>query len=95
MNLRLSLKAYQIINDKIQFTEFGLHLYKFRDNEVKLYSELARHILINLNGLNLVQCVQDMQHAGEKVDLIKLREWLLERGIYFPRGGKHPSMMRL
>src|SRR5438309_1646565 len=33
--------------------------------------------------------------AGQDADLIKLREWLEERGIHFPRGGKHPSMMRL
>jgi site-specific DNA-methyltransferase (cytosine-N4-specific) len=36
-----------------------------------------------------------MVSAGVKVDLLKLREWLQERGIHFPRGGKHPSMMRL
>ena len=95
MNLRLSLKAYQIIDDDIQFTNLGALLYKCRDNVEKLYAELAKHILINLHGLTLVQCVQDMQAAGEQVNLIKLREWLQERGIHFPRGGKHPSMMRL
>jgi site-specific DNA-methyltransferase (cytosine-N4-specific) len=45
--------------------------------------------------MTLVQCVQDIIAAGEQVDLIKLREWLEERGVHFPRGGKHPSMMRL
>ena len=45
--------------------------------------------------MTLVQCVQDILAAGEDVDLIKLREWLEERGVHFPRGGKHPSMMRL
>lgn len=95
MNLRLALQAYQIINNDIQFTNLGLHLYQHRDNDEKLYTELAKHILVNLHGLTLVQCVQDMQAAGEKVDLIKLRQWLQERGIHFPRGGKHPSMMRL
>jgi len=89
------LNAYQIIDNDIQFTDFGSLLYKYRDNAEKLYAELAKHILINLHGLTLVQCVQDMQAAGEKVNLIKLREWLQERGIHFPRGGKHPSMMRL
>ncbi|MBD3308170.1 hypothetical protein GF339_17135 [candidate division KSB3 bacterium] len=95
MNLRLSLKAYQIIDDDIRFTDFGELLYRFRNESEKLYSELAKHILLKLHGLTLVQCVQDMEAAGEKVDLIKLREWLQERGIHFPRGGKHPSMMRL
>lgn len=46
-------------------------------------------------GVTLVQCVQDMHAAGEQVDLPKLREWLAERGIIFPRGGRHPSTMRL
>ncbi|MEI6390344.1 MAG: restriction endonuclease [Verrucomicrobiota bacterium] len=61
----------------------------------KLHSELARHILLNLHGMTVVQCVQDIVAAGEDVDLTKLREWLDERGVHFPRGGKHPSMMRL
>ncbi len=95
MNLRLSLKAYQIIDDDVRFTDFGAMLYSYRDDEERLYAELAKHILANLHGLTLIQCVQDMQAAGEKVTLIKLREWLQERGVHFPRGGKHPSMMRL
>jgi len=36
-----------------------------------------------------------MQISGESVTLIKLRSWLEERGIHFPSGGKHPSIMRL
>jgi hypothetical protein len=95
MNLRLSLKAYLIIDDNIQLTEFGQLLYRLRDEDKKLYPELAKHILLNLHGLTLVQCVQDMEASGEKIDLVKLRQWLEERGIHFPRGGKHPSMMRL
>lgn len=95
MNLRLSLKAYGIIDDTTHFTDFGLLLYEHRGNSEGLYAELAKHILLNLNGLTLIQCIRDMQVSGEKVDLVKLREWLQERGIHFPRGGKHPSMMRL
>lgn len=95
MNLRLGLKAYQIIDDDIRFTDFGELLYQLRDAGGKLYAELAKHILLNLHGLTLVQCIQDIEASGERVDLVKLREWLQERGIHFPRGGKHPSMMRL
>ncbi|MBN1877994.1 MAG: restriction endonuclease [Anaerolineae bacterium] len=95
MNLRLSLKAYHIIDDALLFTDFGESLYQRRDVGAELYAELAKHILLYLNGLILVQCVQDMQVSGQQVTLVKLREWLQERGINFPRGGKHPSMMRL
>lgn len=43
----------------------------------------------------MVQCIRDMTVAGEKVDLTTLREGLADRGVHFPKGGKHPSMMRL
>jgi len=94
-NTKLSMIAYELIDRDINFTDFGRHLYKIRNKEEELYTELGRHILLNLNGIILVQCVQDIQATAETVTLIKLREWLEERGIYFPRGGKHPSIMRL
>lgn len=94
-NTKLGMIAYGLIDRDANLTEFGRKLHELRDDETRLFAELARHILLNLNGIILVQCVQDIQAAGEPVDLIKLREWLAERGIHFPRGGKHPSMMRL
>lgn len=95
MNLRLSMKAYGIINNDLCLTDFGNWLYNIRNDTEILYQALAKHILVNLNGLTLVQCIQDMEAAGEKIDLVTLRHWLEKRGIHFPRGGKHPSMMRL
>ncbi len=94
-NTKLGMIAYGIIERDAKLTDFGHKLYESRNNLVKLHEELAKHILLNLHGMTLVQCVQDIVAAGEDVDLIKLREWLEERGIHFPRGGKHPSMMRL
>ena len=95
MNLRLSMKAYGIVDNEMNLTDFGNDLYNIRNAPETLYRSLSKHILLNLNGLTLVQCIQDMEAAGEKVDLVRLRHWLEERGIHFPRGGKHPSMMRL
>ncbi len=60
-----------------------------------MYTRLARHILLNLHGMTLVQCIRDMAGAGEQVNLTTLRQGLGERGIHYPSGGKHPSMMRL
>lgn len=94
-NTKLSMIAYGIIDRDANLTPLGEELYAIRDNSRALHEALARHILLNLHGMTLVQCVLDMQAAGEEVDLIKLREWLDERGIQFPRGGKHPSIMRL
>ena len=94
-NAKLGMIAYGLIDREAHLTEFGEKLYSLREDPDKLHAELARHILLNLHGMTLIQCVQDIQAAGETVDLVKLRAWLDERGIHFPRGGKHPSMMRL
>jgi site-specific DNA-methyltransferase (cytosine-N4-specific) len=94
-NCKLGLIAYGIIDRKANFTEFGQKLYEVRNDEGTLYHELARHILLNLNGMMLVQCIQDMTSAGEEVNLTTLREGLADRGVHYPPGGKHPSMMRL
>lgn len=94
-NCKLGMIAYGIIDREARFTPFGEKLYGLRDDERALYEELARHILLNLKGMTLVQCLQDMVAAGEEITLDTLRIALGERRVHFPRGGKHPSMMRL
>jgi site-specific DNA-methyltransferase (cytosine-N4-specific) len=94
-NTYLSMRAYGIIDSDVNFTDLGKQLYAIKDDEEQLYTVFARHILLNLHGITLIQCIQDMQAAGVDINLVDLRTWLLERGIVFPRGGKHPSIMRL
>lgn len=95
MNCRLGMKAYGLIDENANVTNFGHTLYSLKNNEPQLYEELARHILLNLKGMALIQCIRDMVSSGKVVTLVSLRHGLAERGIDFPRGGKHPSMMRL
>lgn len=94
-NCKLGLVAYQIIDREARFTPFGQLLFGLRHDETKLYDALAKHILLNLHGMNLVQCILDMTAAGEEVNLTTLRDGLAARGIHYPSGGKHPSIMRL
>ena len=94
-NCKLGMIAYGVIDRQARLTEFGRRLYDRRSKELELYAEMARHILLNLNGMTMVQCIQDMTVAGEEVNLTTLRDGLAARGIKFPPGGKHPSMMRL
>jgi len=94
-NCKLGLIAYGIIERSGCFTKFGRHLHDIRKNEQALYRSLARHILLHLNGMTMLQCIQDMTSAGEEVNLTSLRNGLNERGVHFPAGGKHPSIMRL
>jgi site-specific DNA-methyltransferase (cytosine-N4-specific) len=94
-NCKLGLIAYGIISRGARFTPFGHYIFGLRGDETALYNILAKHILLNLKGMILVQCLQDMVAAGEDITLDTLRIALSERGVNFPRGGKHPSMMRL
>ncbi|HWR15161.1 MAG TPA: restriction endonuclease [Terriglobales bacterium] len=94
-NTNLGLRAYRIVDDNATLTEFGKTLHELRDKPKELHDALAKHILLNLHGTTLVQTIQDMQASGEDVNLNSLREWLDERGVHFPRGGKHASMMKL
>lgn len=94
-NTKLGMIAYGIIDRDAQLTEFGSELLQVKDDEVGLYERLARHILLNLHGMTLVRCIQDMVAAGEVVTLTTLRDALAARGVHYPSGGKHPSMMRL
>ena len=94
-NTKLGMIAYGVIERDATLTELGDKLYALRENPAKLHEALARHILRELLGMTFVQTVLDMQIAGETVTHVPLREWLEERGVHVPRGGKHPSVMRL
>ena len=94
-NTKLGMIAYGIVDRDASLTPFGRELLAVRDDEANLYERLANHILLNLHGMSLVGCIRDMEASGESVNLTTLREALGVRGVHFPRGGKHPSMMRL
>lgn len=94
-NTKLGMIAYGIVDRDASLTDFGRELLAVRDNEASLYERFAKHILLELHGMSLVGCIRDMEAAGESVNLTSLREALETRGVHFPSGGKHPSMMRL
>ena len=90
------MRAYGLIEaNDTTLTASGRTLYDFRADAATLYENFARHVLKHCQGMNLVQCVLDMQAAGEEIDLTKLRRWLEERGLTVPRGSKSMSTMRL
>lgn len=94
-NTKLGMIAYGIIDRHARLTKFGHELNNLRNDKHRLYQRFAKHILLNLHGMTLVRCIQDMVAAGEVVNLTTLREGLAARGVHYPSGGKHPSIMRL
>jgi len=94
-NCKLGMIAYLLLNRDGTLTDFGKQLLSLKKTPDELYRVFAQNILVNLKGLIVIQTVQDIQARGDKVNLLSLRAWLAEREVYFPRGGKHPSIMRL
>lgn len=93
-NCRLGLKNYEIIDGNCRLTDIGNQLYENR-NDDQLYWLFAKHILLRLNGLLFISSLQDKQMAGERVTLTNMKKALETRGLTYPKGGKHPSIMRL
>lgn len=60
----------------------------------EMYSEFARHILLNLRGLDVVACVQDIVVSGRKPTKALLVKELRDRGVYHPPNGTHSNGMR-
>lgn len=94
-NTKLGMIAYGIIDRNSTLTDFGRQLFEIRNNPHLLYDKLAKHILLNLQGMGFTKCIIDMMSSGEQVNLTTLRKGLELRGIHYPSGGKHPSIMRL
>ena len=97
-NTMLAMRSYGLINtndEEFSLTEIGQALYELREEDVRLYESFARHILENRNGMIFVQCILDMEAAGETINLVRLRKWLIDYGIKLPRGNKNMSTMRL
>jgi site-specific DNA-methyltransferase (cytosine-N4-specific) len=85
-NTKLGMIAYGIIDRDANLTDFGKELHALKDDEAELYARLAKHILLNLHGMTLVRCIQDMVAAGEVVSLTTLRDGLAARGVHYPSG---------
>lgn len=94
-NTLLSLIAYGVIDRDLQLTPCGRELVSLKTDEAKLYEVFARHILLNLHGLDLIYALEDMQRTRyAPITLESLRKELGRRGLYMPRGGTHVSAMK-
>ena len=59
-----------------------------------MYAEFARHILLNLRGLDLLTCAADLNAAGISPTKARIVKELGLRGIYHPPNGTHANGMR-
>jgi hypothetical protein len=59
-----------------------------------MYAEFARHILVDLRGLDLIACVDDLVAQGVEPTKARIIKELSFRGIYHPPNGTHANAMR-
>lgn len=80
----------------VSLTDLGRALSKKAEQgaNADLYDEFAKHILLNLRGLDVVTCVQDIVASGNKPTKDRLVKELRSRGIYHPPNGTHANGMR-
>lgn len=94
-NTLLSLIAYGVLDRDYKLTALGHELVSLQGDESRLYESFARHILLNLHGLDVIYAIEDMQRTRyDPVTLESLRKELGRRGVYMPRGGTHVSAMK-
>ena len=97
-NLRYGLSVdsgYGLVDDDFYLTDIGEELYKLRDDEDALYERFAQYILLECDGLKLVEIVDDMHATGEKPTLPKIRDAFEEQyGIYSDETTSDVSQMR-
>lgn len=101
-NTVIAMSQYDLVNKPkndnahVSLTEFGESLAEKAEqgNYEDLYSEFVRYILLNLRGLDVVACVQDIVVSGRKPTKALLVKELRDRGVYHPPNGTHANGMR-
>jgi site-specific DNA-methyltransferase (cytosine-N4-specific) len=79
-NTVIALKTYGIVDADGKLEPFGETLTKSND-EVELHRLIAQRILLDLDGIAIVETIREMQSAGQEVKLSTLPGELRKRGF--------------
>ena len=92
-NTRLSMRQYLLLDEEDHLTEAGLRLLALKSQPDKLYAEFARHILLNLRGLEVVNAIDTLIKSGEQPTQITIATMLNAQGIYVSSSSTHISKL--
>ena len=65
-NTLLSMRKYLLLDENDQFTDIGKLLLSLKSHPDELYAAFARHILLNLHGLDIVNAIDTLIKSGER-----------------------------
>lgn len=94
MNSRLGLQGYGLLDASGNITDLAEALIKESDDKA-FYSAFARHILLNLNGMRILECVRDMTAAGDIITHEHLEAALRLRGMKIAKISRGLPSLRL
>jgi hypothetical protein len=94
-NALLGACKYGLVDrETLRLTELGRGILDC-DADRERYEILARHIIRNLYGLEVLTAIREMQAAGSKVDKNTLQAYLEQMGFELPRAaGNHLKLLR-
>jgi hypothetical protein len=101
-NTIIAMSQYGLLNKPkgdqthASLTDLGQSLAEkaSQGDDRELYDEFSRHILLNLRGLEVVACIDDLIASGQTPTKALLVKELRYRGIYHPPNGTHANGMR-
>ena len=71
-NTLIALRTYGILGDGDSLADLGQQILAQQDNIDEAHRILARHILLGLDGMPIVETLREMQSGGGKIDLTTL-----------------------
>lgn len=93
-NTRLGLRSYKLIDADDQLTDLARRLLGLKSQPDQLYAEFARHILLNLHGLDVINAINTLKQGGETPTLLTIYQILREQGLSVSESGTHLSKMK-
>ena len=80
-NTLIALRAHGIISaGGADLTDFGRQLVSMQGSEDQAHRLMAKHILVDLDGMGIVETLREMKRADLKISLTTLPDELRQRG---------------
>ncbi len=80
-NTVLALRSYGILGDDNTLAPFGAELLAYQGKEQESHRLLAKHLLLDFDGVALVETLREMSEGRHKIDLPNLTAELQSRGF--------------
>ncbi len=96
-NTILSMSKYGLITispDAYELTDLGKRLVLLRSAPEEADKVFAEHVLINCQGLILVECIRDLMSAGVPLTKRTIAKELSKRGLHMSTNAKHLNVLR-